>query len=207
MNRALLLAGLSISLATAACDGCNKSATDAPTADAAPAATASSSSARAPLAAPDAGGAKLPWAAIPSATAPILPNMGIPDRFQIEATSRPANIKPNVESVYAALEKAGISVVDKKQHLGQTFGARYCMGARAVKGTTDKDPNQLYLSVCEFVSNEVAEMSKTYSSDALKSANRVVHAKAQTTFTVRGESDAPEIKAQMDKALATYDAL
>ena len=160
-----------------------------------------------------------PWAAVPSATANLLPNMGLTDRFQVEAKSRPAGLKINVESVYDALKKAGLPVVDQQQHLAQTFGARFCMGARlgappsdkpaldAGKGAPPPPPTQVYLSVCEFVSNEVAEMSKTYSAEALKIPFRVIHAKAQTTLTVRGASDAPEIKALMDKALSTYDAL
>lgn len=188
-----------VAVALTGCDSCNKSVPEAPAEASAPLA----STARAPLGAREAG-AQVPWAAIPSATAPILPNMGIADRFQTEERARPKDIKPNVESVYAALEKAGFTIADKKQHLAQTFGARYCVGARAVKG----DVTQLQLSVCEFVSNEVAKMSQSYSAEALNQIpNRVIHAKAQTTLTVREEADTPENKSASDKALAAYDAL
>jgi hypothetical protein len=210
VNRVSALLGVSLCLSLSACDGCNKSAPAGP--------EAGSAEAAAPVARTDGGpilgdggrhaAPTAPWIAVPGATAALLPNMSIPDRFQVEASARPPGLKVNVESVYAALEKAGFVLFEKKQHLGQTFGARYCVGARSVKGTAETDPTQLYLSVCEFISAEVAESSRVYSTEHLKSIpNRAIHTKQQTTLTVRGDSDAPETAAAMTKALAAYDAL
>lgn len=209
MNRlaALLVASLGLSLS--ACDGCNKTV---------PGGTeASAPEAAVPVVAVEAGppadggrhaAPTAPWAAVPGATAALLPNMSIIDRFQVEAAARPPGLKVKVETVWAALEKAGFVLFEKKQHLGQTFGARYCVGAKTVKGTTENDPAQLYLSVCEFISNEVAESSRVYSTEQLKNIpNRSIHTKQQTSLTVRGESDAADTVAAMNKVLATYDAL
>lgn len=205
---ALLVASLGLSLS--ACDGCNKTAPAGPEASAAEAAAPV-------LAVLDAGppgdggrhaAPAAPWAAIPGATAALLPNMSIADRFQVEAAARPPGLKVNVEAVFAALEKAGFVLFEKKQHLGQTFGARYCMGARSVKGKAETDPTQLYVSVCEFLNPEVAEQSRAYSTEHLKGIpNRTIHTRGQTTLTVRGESDAAETAAALTKALAVYDGL
>lgn len=188
-----------------ACDGCNKNAPGG-AADAAPAAA---TAAEKPAASVDASSlAAAPWAATPGATAALLPNMGIPERFQIESSSRPAGLKVNVESVFAALAKGGLTVVEKKQHLGQPFGARYCVGARVVNGKAETDPTLLQISVCEFISTKVAEQSKIASLEAFKQIpRRDIHVKDQTTLTVRGESDAPEVLGAMKKAIELYDAL
>jgi hypothetical protein len=209
VKRVFALLVVSSGLSLSACDGCNKSVPAAP--DTGPEAATPVAQAEAGLILGDGGrhaAPVAPWAAVPGATAALLPNMSIPDRFQLEAAARPPGLKVNVESVFAALEKAGFKLFEKKQHLGQTFGARYCMGARSVKGAAETDPTQLYLSVCEFINPEVAEMSRVYSTEHLKTIpNRNIHTKQQTTLTVRGESDAPDTTAAMTKALAVYDAL
>src|SRR3954469_77140 len=102
---------VSLGLSVSACDGCNKSA---PAAEAG-VAEAGVAEAGAPGRA-DAGpifgdGGKQaapaqPGLLVPGATAALLPNMSIPDRFQVEAAARPPGLKVNVESVFAALEKA-----------------------------------------------------------------------------------------------------
>ncbi|MDB4944291.1 MAG: hypothetical protein JWP97_3825 [Labilithrix sp.] len=211
MKRSLVLLALTVpatALFLGGCDGCNKTAPTGAGAenDAAPLPSASApaavhADAGSPLAAP-------PWLAVPGATAALLPNMGIPERFQIESSSRPKGLTVNVDSVLAALAKGGLTVVEKKQHLAQPFGARYCVGARVVKGTAETDPTQLQLSVCELVSPAVAEQSRVASLEAFKQIpNRDIHVKQQTTLTLRGESDAPDTVAAMKKAFAIYDAL
>jgi hypothetical protein len=200
---ALLLIG------AAGCDSCRKAepeptAAETPSAPSAAPAASDAAVSMFTKVVPDAGRAQ-PWASVPSATAPLLPNMSIAERFEAEQKARPAGVKPNVESVFAALEGAGLKVVDKKQHLAQTSGARYCVGARVVAGAKEL----LVISVCEFVSAEVAAGSRDYSNEALKVIpNRTVHANKQTTMTLR-EADpvTPEIAAANAKALSVYDAL
>ena len=195
----------------AGCDSCRKpeptapevaSAAPSPSADAAPASPFK-------VAIVDSGAGKPPWADVPGATAATMPSMSVAERFKAELAARPPNATPNVESVFAALENAGLEVVDKKQHLAQSVGARYCVGARVVGGKDAGARELLVISVCEFVNAEVAAGSRNYSIESLKVIpNRTVHANKQTTMTV-GESDpvTPATEAANAKALAAYDAL
>jgi hypothetical protein len=220
VKRGLSILGVMTVTLLAGCDGCSKRAAEAEAADTglpsltSPSASSSSASSASGsrTAAGDGGARRPPWSAVPSATANILPNMGIPDRFEAEQKARPAGIKPNVESVFAALEGAGLTVVDKKQHLGQTFGARYCVGARVVDkkgGDGGTEAALLQMSVCEFVNADVAAQSRDYSTEALKIIpNRAIRANKQTTLTIRDESPVtPAIEAAAAKAFTTYDAL
>ncbi len=150
---------------------------------------------------------KAPWTAVPSATAPVLANMGFGERFDIEKKSRPTGIKPNVEEVLGALESAGVHLAEKKQHLAAPFGARYCVGARVVPAGSD---DTLYhLSVCEFVSEDVAKMSRDYSDDTLSKSisDRSVYVNKQTTLTTREMSKTPENDALGAKIAETFDKL
>lgn len=214
MNYGFSLVGILAVTLVAGCDGCGKRAAEAEADSAAPAPSVVVDAGAASKKAAGDGGLKgPPWAAVPGATANILPNMGIPDRFEAEQKARPAGIKPNVESVFAALEGAGLTVVDKKQHLGQTFGARYCVGARVVdkrSGEAGAEAGLLQMSVCEFINAEVAVQSRDYSGEALRAVipNRAIHANKQTTLTIREESPVtPAIEAAAAKGFATYDAL
>jgi hypothetical protein len=142
--------------------------------------------------------------AVPGATVATLPNMSIPQRFSTELNGRPQGVKPSVEDVYAGLEKAGLTVTDRKQHLAAPFGARYCLGARAI-GANDKP--MLQMSVCEFVSPEAAKQGRDYSAEAMKLPMRTVYVNAQTTLTLREEKQDPEIDALVAKAAAAYAKL
>ena len=150
---------------------------------------------------------RVPWAAIPSATAALLPNMGINERFEIEARSRPSGIKPNVEEVLGALDAAGVKLLEKKQHLGSPFGARYCVGARVVNAAGDA--TLFHLSVCEFVSEDVAKMSREYSEQSLASTipDRSVYLNKQTTLTMREMTKSPDNDALGAKIIDTYKKL
>lgn len=212
----LLLSCIAVALplaATASCKGCNQdsstSASDAAADGGSDASSASTFDAAAVRAFLDGdAGATVPWAAMPGATAALLPNMGIPERFEIEKKSRPANIKPNVESAVAALRKAGFNIVREKQHLGQPFGARYCVGAEAVTDADASSTRMFFLSLCEFVSPEVAELSTKYNASISKGiADRVVKANKQMTLTTRLEGKTPENQAASDKAFTTFSAL
>jgi hypothetical protein len=142
--------------------------------------------------------------ALPGAVVPTMPNMSIPQRFGAERSGRPQGLSLSIEDVYAGLEKAGVTVVDRKQHLASPFGARYCLGARAV-GASDKP--MLQMSVCEFVSPDAAKMGRDYSAESMKLPMRTVYVNAQTTLTVREEKADPEIDALVAKVAAAYAKL
>lgn len=159
----------------------------------------------APVVAPSAVGSdQPPWMAVPSATAALLPNMGIGERFQAEANSRP-KLKPTVEDAFAALEAAGVKLSEKKQHLGMTFGARYCVGTQAVSGTAPL----VQISVCEYISPEIAASSSRYSEDSLKNLmpTRQVIAHKHLALIVRPENASPEATAALDKAKFAFAKL
>ncbi len=192
---------LGIALATlAGVTACKSDKRTAATVDAAAAASATAQGA--PSAA--ASGPASPLA-IPGATVATMPNFGIPQRFAAEQAGRPPGVHPSVEEVYAALEKAGVTIVDRQQHLGAPFGARYCLGARAVgAGNTP----MLQISVCEFVSAEAAKVGREYSAEGMKVIPlRTVYANKQTTLTLREEKQTPEIDALVQKAAAVYAKL
>jgi hypothetical protein len=143
--------------------------------------------------------------AVPGATVATLPNMPIPERFVAERRGRPSGVTPSVEDVYAALEKSGIRVVDRKQHLGAPFGARYCVGARAVG---PGDASMMHISVCEFVNADAARIGRDYSAEGMKSIPfRTVYANKATTLTLREERHEPNVDALVDTAAATYATL
>jgi len=143
--------------------------------------------------------------AIAGATVATLPNMSIAERFAAERKGRPEGLTPTAEDVYASLESAGLTIVDRKQHLASPFGARYCLGARAVAAG---DATTLQLSVCEFVSAEAARIGRDYSAEGLKAIPlRTVYANKQTTLTVREEKQDPATDAQLRAAAAAYARL
>jgi hypothetical protein len=204
MKSLLLCAALAPLLLTLTQNGCKSNKAEA-TAEGTPssASVTAPAASSAPSPAPPAGGLVSP-VAIPGATVATLPNMSIPQRFSSELAGRPPGVKPSIEDVYAGLEKAGITVVDRRQHLASPFGARYCLGARAV-GAADKP--MLQMSVCEFVSPEAAKIGRDYSADAMKLPMRTVYVNKQTTLTLREEKQDPEIDALVEKAAAAYAKL
>jgi hypothetical protein len=96
-------------------------------------------------------------------------------------------------------------VVDRKQHLGSPFGARYCLGARAIGSNNTP---MLQISVCEFVSVEAARIGRDYSAEGMKTIPlRTVYVNKQTTLTLREEKKDPDIDAMVEKAAAAYAKL
>ena len=184
---------------------CNKNADVGAAADAGASATPSGTVAAVPATPTDGGGlAVAPWLAVPSATAGLLPNMSIPERFQVEASSRPT-AKPKAEEVFASLKAAGLTIADEKQHLASPFGARYCVGGRAVSGTT----TLLQLSVCEYVTPDVARTSAAYSEQSMKTLmpDRTVRAHKHLALILRPDAKTEEATAAMTKAQATFAGL
>lgn len=193
---------IAASLLALGCSKKNDAAVDA-SAPPAPSVTASVAS-TAPRAKGDAGAFLGPWTAIPNATAPVLMNMPIPERFEIEKKARP-DLKPKVEDAFAALKKAGLTIVDEKQHLAQPVGARYCVGARAVAG----DTTLLQISICEYMNDEVARTSTQYSEESLKKLmpTRTCSPHKHLGLILRPENASPEADAAAKKARAAFDAL
>jgi hypothetical protein len=199
------LASLFLALFAMTCSGCDKHSeakTDAP----GPTPTASTTVAS--VAHGSASGAsadRVPWAAIPGATANLLPNMSIPERFQIEASSRPQGLTPNADDVFKAFASRQLTVTDTKQHLGSPFGARYCLGGRA---TSDPSTTLLHISVCEYISPELAKAASEYSAQTMSSIeNRTVRAHKQLSLTIREEKKAPENDAAAAKATEIFEKL
>ena len=139
--------------------------------------------------------------ALPGAVVATLPNMSIPQRFSAEQNGRPPGLTPSADDVYAGLEKAGNTVVDRKQHLASPFGARYCLGARAVGAN---DAPMLQMSVCELISPEAARIGRDYSAEGMKLPMRTVYVNKQTTLTLREEKQDAAIDALVEKAAAAY---
>ena len=191
------------------CKSCNSGDASADASVDAPADAFTFDAAAARAAYVDGGGARTPWQAVPGATANLLPNMGIGERFQVEAKSRPPAVKPaTVEAIYAALEKGGVHVTTQAQHLGQPFGARYCVGAEAHEEADAASPKKLYFSVCEFMSDELAVMSRDYIGPlSALAVDRTVHANKQTTLVIRLAGKTPDTEALQAKAFAIYDKL
>lgn len=147
------------------------------------------------------------WSTVPGATANLLPNMGIGERFQIEKASRPQGT-PNVESVVVALTKGGLNIATQAQHLAQPFGGRYCVGAEAWTAADAGGTRLFFLSLCEFVSPEVAGMSREHGGlISTMVANRTVHAHKKMTLTIRLDAKTTEDEAAATKAFGIFDAL
>jgi len=204
MKRAAILALLALSTGCNAkrSDGAKAAAESESPSASASASVASGSPSGSPSGAASAGAA--PWLAVPSATAPLLPNMPFGERFEVEKGARPA-LKPNVEDALAALRKAGLSLSDPKQHLAQPFGARYCVGS----DLKERGETVVFVSVCEYVSPELAASAAAHSEQSLKALmpTRTVRAHRHLALIARPASEAPTAIAARDKAQATFDAL
>lgn len=174
---------LTLALAACAAIGCSK--TQSPESSTVDAATAPT----------------VPTAASASAAgaASYVPGTGLANLLLNESHTRPANT-PKAEDLYAALAKAGMKIVDQKQHAASPFGAKFCLGAEA--------ENQLSLSVCEFDSAEAAKGGQDMSLKAFKTVpNRELLINKATLLTVREYSKTAEIDAASKRAKQLFMAL
>jgi hypothetical protein len=131
--------------------------------------------------------------------ASFVPGTGLANLLLNESHTRPANT-PKAEDVYAALGKAGMKIVDQKQHAATPFGAKFCLGAEV--------ENQLSLSVCEFDSAAAAEGGRAMSLKAFKTVlNRELLINKATMLTVREYSKTPEIDAVSKRVQQLFTAL
>jgi hypothetical protein len=158
--------------------------------------------AAAPVAAPAAGSAAAPPPAVRPDEVPAAAGAQVEQIFaQLEAerTHRPP-VTPTVEAVYAAIETAGVTFDEKKQVLGLSVGASYCMRA----GNTT---NGLNVVVCEY---ETAAKAKTgielvNTKFADLSPTRTFTTKGSTTIQVIDRPTKPltDVRRTIDAALAT----
>lgn len=126
---------------------------------------------------PEKANAEPPAAAKPPGAvhAPTRAILTIQDKLDSEKESRPSGT-PHAEDVYAALEKAGLRVSDKQQHVASLYGAKYCLGAKA---------GEVAYSVCEYDSAEAAKAGRELTMKALPAPNRDIVVHEKTTLTVR----------------------
>jgi hypothetical protein len=116
-----------------------------------------------------------------------------------EAQSRP-RIQPAADDVFAALEKGGLAVADRKQSLGRTYKAAFCTG-----GYT-KDAS-LAVSVCEYPDDAAAKAGL----DAARAlfpgmSNRTVAGHKSTLIIVINEKGDAAADARAKRVIALYSA-
>jgi hypothetical protein len=121
------------------------------------------------------------------------------ERLAWEAQNRPA-LDVTAERVFDALERAGVSVLTKRQYVGITMGASYCAG-----GMTRDD---VAISVCEYASRTAAAAGKDFMDHRFARmtpfARRVVHGQVLLSITK------PSANAGMDvvqRAVDTFTSL
>ena len=122
------------------------------------------------------------------------PVLTLGDRLEVER-DRKVEGTPKAEDVYAAFEKAGLALSEKKQHVARVFGAQYCLGAKGAGDTA--------FSVCEYDSPENAATGRETSKKAFEVVpNRELVLNKKTILTVRqppvktAESEATSKKAR-----------
>jgi hypothetical protein len=121
-------------------------------------------------------------------------------RLADEAKNRPS-IKPNADDVYAALDKAGFPVNDRKQSLGTTYKSSYCTG-----GYT-KDQS-LAVNVCEYKDDAAAKTGLDYAKTLFPGmANRSVYGHKSTLLTIINQKADPAADVRAKKIVAIYNGL
>lgn len=118
----------------------------------------------------------------------------------VEAQSRP-KIAPNADDVYAALEKAGYAIGERRQSLGRTYKAAYCTGAYT------KDAS-LAVDVCEYPDEASARAGLARARELFPSmANRMVFGRKGTLLTVINQKGDAAADARAKKIAAVYMAI
>ena len=124
---------------------------------------------------------------------------GLVGALENEAANRPATgIK--VEQVFDALDKAGLTITRRKQHLGKTVHASYCAGGRIQDG--------MPVNVCEYADAKQANESLAFINmqygKAVPNAKRVL--KGSTIFTIV-PADPEKQRDLVDRATSTFMSL
>lgn len=110
-----------------------------------------------------------------AAARPLRPVVTLEDQLENERAVRPDGT-PHVEAVIAALEKSGLTVTDRQQHVATIYGAKYCLGAKS---------GEVAFSICEYETKEAALAGRSLSLKALGAVNRDIFVNQKTTMTVR----------------------
>jgi hypothetical protein len=133
----------------------------------------------------------------PAANLPVAQNLG--EQLQVEAASRPADAL-KAEVVLEALGKAGIQVTNTKQFIARTVAANYCFG-----GVT---PRAASVTICEYGSPEAAMGGMEHSLKQFAGIpNRTLTQNKRTVLTLVRAGDAPEEKADIEKAIEVFKNL
>lgn len=187
---ALLLAGMMTCLWMV---GCAKSSRSAP--EEAPSASgASSGTSAVPVMTPPEAGAPLDNTGAQS-TGPSL--LG---RLANESQARP-KVKPSVEDVFAAFDKAGAKVGEQEQTLGKTYSASYCMGGY----TSDR---AIAVNVCEYANEAAATAGRDLSKKVFPGmTNRDVLARKSTTLALIQLHHDPPTDALKKKMESAFNGL
>ncbi len=188
-RRCALLGALVSSFWLSGCDGCGAKGDQAPR----PAASAAAS---APTASPG-GSANAHPAASASAESP--PLFG---RMALEAKNRP-QVTPNVDDAFAAFSKAGVTVGDLEQSLGQTYKAGYCKHGL----TAEKDVAVL---VCEYQTPELAAAGLLVAQATFPGITRrhsYMHKSLLLAIMPQDPASPPDAVAKATKVVAAFNAL
>lgn len=161
------------------------------------AASASVSSGIAPASAAASGMASAPTPDLPLSATPSA-YLSIPDRFNAEASGRPANV-PRPEDLFAAFKKDDIKIHDVAQHMAAPFGAKFCVGFQGGK--------DLHGSFCEYKDEAAAKTGGEASDKAFKTNTRKVQRNGAATLTVRIGTASPEDEALGKKWVDLFNAL
>jgi len=121
------------------------------------------------------------------------------ERFDVEAHSRPSGT-PKAEDVFAAFEKAGFPVTDRKQTLASTVAARYC-----IQGITK---NSVTVSVCEYADEAAAAAGRDESVKAFAAIqNRDVFLRKATMLTLLQAPKTPASEAEAKRAAEIFSSM
>ncbi len=127
--------------------------------------------------------------------------MSIPERFATEAMNRPTNMTVRVEETTAAFRKAGVEIIEEKQHLASSYLAKYCVGAK----TKNDD---ISFSICEYESEAKAIEGAAMNDKAFASIkNRKTHRNGATTITLLENVKNEATDALLKKLLDTFMAM
>jgi len=117
-----------------------------------------------------------------------------------EKTNRPSGT-PSAETVFAALDKAGIHTQDPSQVLGRMVGAAFCENAHTAEGVV--------VSVCEYKDADTLARGRAYSEKTFAKAlpNRALVSNKNTLLTLNPPDASPAAKAQVDTIGRLFAAL
>ena len=134
----------------------------------------------------------------PVASSPLRPGETLMGLIGREAASRP-NVKPDADDVFAAIDKAGVTMGDRKQSVGATYKAAYCTGGYTKDGA-------LAVSVCEYATAADATAGHDYAKTMFPNLNtREVWTHKTNTLTVIQQQTDDAAKATQKKIVDAFN--